>query len=63
MNCPEFQELIPKEKTEYIGMVLHACMSHEKFYSIGLKIIKDATKMGLFQGVQINPPTNPDIIN
>ena len=64
MNCKEFQDMIPKERTEYIGELIHACMSDSKFFSVGKKIIKDATKMGLFAGVKINPIEEvPEILN
>lgn len=64
MNCKEFQDMIPKERTEYIGELIHACMSDSKFFSVGKKIIKDATKMGIFEGVTINPIEEvPEILN
>jgi len=56
MNCHEFTNLLPKEKTEYIGSLIHACQSDSKLYEMGLRIIKQATKKGLFEGVSIHPP-------
>jgi len=55
MNCPEFQDLIPKERAEYIGSLAHACMSDSKFFAIGQKIIRQAIRKGIFDGVTINP--------
>lgn len=63
MNCPEFQELTPRERTEYIGKLLHAAMSDSKLFERGHLIIDAAEKKGLFTNVKINPPTNsPEII-
>ena len=55
MNCVEFQDLIPKERTEFIGELVHACMSDSKLYEMGQKIIRAAIRKGLFDGVTINP--------
>jgi len=55
MNCPEFQTMIPKERTEYIGSLVHACMSDSKLFAMGERIIKQAIRKGLFEGVVIAP--------
>lgn len=55
-NCKEFQDLLPKEKAEYVGRLIHSCQSDTKLYEAGLRIIKAATKAKLFEGVAIHPP-------
>ena len=55
MNCVEFQDLIPKERTEFIGQLVHACTSDSKLFQMGERIIKQAIRKGLFDGVVINP--------
>lgn len=61
MLCKEFEILTPKERTEYIGQLLHACMNDSGCFQIGEGIIKTGELKGLFIGVQINPaPPIPD---
>lgn len=55
MNCNEFQELLPREKTEFIGSLIHACQSDSQLFLRGQNIIKAAQKKGLFDGVAIHP--------
>lgn len=57
MNCQEYQKLTPLEKSNYVGSLIHACISDSKFYAIGEKLIQQAIKKGLFQNVVINPPS------
>ena len=54
-NCGEYLLLTPKERTEYIGMLIHACQSDAKYFEMGQRIIKAATRKGIFEGVTINP--------
>ena len=64
MNCKEYQSLLPQEKTEYIGKLLHSVQSDSKLFEVGQRIIKAATKAKLFEGVEIAAPdwefTPPD---
>lgn len=60
MNCPEYQILTPKEKTEMIGKLLHAIQSDSTLFLEGSKLIKKAEKKGIFDGIIINPPNNID---
>ena len=55
MDCPEYQRLLPKEKVEFVGMLLHACQSHSTFYEAAQKIIRRANKLGVYEGVAIQP--------
>lgn len=58
-NCGEYLLLTPKERTEFIGKVLHAVMSDSLMYAAGQRIIKLAEKKGLYTGVTINPIEPP----
>lgn len=55
MICQKFDELTPKEKTEYIGAVVHAVQSSDNLYSMGQEIIRLGNLAGLFDGVKILP--------
>jgi hypothetical protein len=55
MNCKEYQELTPLEKSRLIGSVAHAIMSHSDFFRAGIKIKELAEEAGLFEGVEIHP--------
>lgn len=54
--CTEFQNLLPKEKAEYVGMLVHACQSDSELFETGKKLIAKAIKRKLFDGVSIHPP-------
>lgn len=56
-NCGEYLLLTPKERTEYIGKVLHAVMSDSTLFEAGKMIIRKAERKGLFEGVVIAPAT------
>lgn len=56
MICTEFDELSPKEKTEYIGALVHSVQSDSDLYSMGQEIINMAKMKGLFDRVVILPP-------
>lgn len=53
MVCPSFDQLTPKEKTEYIGALVHSVQSNDNFFWVGKEIIEQATSLGLFEGVKI----------
>jgi hypothetical protein len=55
MLCKNYEELGHFDKVVYIGELLHACQSDDKFFNEGKTIIKSAKKMGLFEGVVILP--------
>lgn len=56
MVCQSFEELTPKEKTEFIGEVVHAAISDEALYSMAQEIIRIGKIKGLFDRVKICPP-------
>lgn len=58
MLCESFYNLIPMEKRDYIGNIIHCVMNDEFLYLEGQKIIKKGQKKGLFEGVKINPIIN-----
>lgn len=55
MNCQEYQQLTPIEKSRYIGSLVHAVISHSDFFTAGQRIIELAGEAGLFEGVEIHP--------
>lgn len=55
MVCEQFDNLTPKEKTEYIGQVVHAIQSDKNLYEMGKEIIRLGNIKGLFEGVIIFP--------
>jgi hypothetical protein len=55
MICDEFEKLTPKEKTEFIGQVVHSIQSDSGLYSMGQEIIRLGKIKGLFEGVTILP--------
>lgn len=61
MNCTTYQNLTPKEKTEFIGKLVHATQSSEYCYQLGQQLIKVGENQNVFEGVTINPaPPIPD---
>lgn len=61
MICPQFEELTPKEKTEFIGKLVHSVQSDPELYSMAHEIIKMAEEKGLFEGVKILHPNTKDV--
>jgi hypothetical protein len=55
MICEEFDKLTPKEKTEYIGQVVHSIQSDPALFEMGKEIIRIGTIKGLFDRVTILP--------
>lgn len=55
MLCKEFEALTPKERTEFIGEIVHACMNDSQLFAKGDAIRKAGRMRGLFEGVIINP--------
>ena len=55
MICPEYDNLIPIEKAEYIGSLTHSCMNDSELFRIGLKLIETAKVKGVFSGVTVMP--------
>jgi hypothetical protein len=53
MVCSSFDQLTPKEKTEYIGALVHSVQSSNELFKIGKEIIEDGERQGLFEGVKI----------
>lgn len=62
MNGIHYINLTPKEKSEFVGQLVHSCQSDVYLYSLGQEIIKLAKRRGLFKNVVINPEqkTNED---
>lgn len=56
MLCDKYQRLVPKEKSNFIGELLHAVQSDDDFFDLAEEIIQLAYRRGLFNGVIINPP-------
>lgn len=55
MLCKEFEELLPIEKTEMVGKIVHAIQSSTEAFKDGQRLIKKAELLGLYEGVTINP--------
>jgi len=60
MNCNEYQNLTPLERTKFIGQLVHASISGSKYFKMATKLIENAHKEGLFNGVVINPEVLED---
>lgn len=58
MICKEFDELTPKEKTEYIGKLVHCVQQNSFLFQHGKRIIQKGEADGLFDKVIINPSDN-----
>lgn len=56
MNCDNYTNLLPKERIDMIGKLIHATQSSNEIFNRAKVLIKQAEKMGLFEGVTINPP-------
>lgn len=55
MNGIHYINLTPKEKSEFVGQLVHSCQSDENLFSMGEEIIKLAQRRGLFENVVFNP--------
>lgn len=60
MLCEQYEKLTPMERSEYIGKLVHAAMNNDLLFSAGEKIIKQGTKMGLFEKIKFNPAPIPN---
>lgn len=60
MNCDNYQMLLPKEKIELVGKLIHAIQSDNEIFNRAEALIKLAEKKKLFEGVKINPAPQPD---
>lgn len=61
MICEEFDQLNAKEKTEFIGKLVHSVQSDPDLYSMAQKIIEMGEEKGLFEGVKILHPNTKDV--
>jgi hypothetical protein len=61
MVCNSFDKLTPKEKTEYIGALVHCVQSHDQLFKIGKEIIEIGKQVGLFEGVKIFHEDKKDV--
>lgn len=59
MNCQKYIALSPKEKIEMIGKLIHAVQSDNDFFNRAQALIRLADNKGLFEGVTINPQSEP----
>ena len=60
MICNHYSNLTPIEKVVYIGELIHAVQSNDRFYNLGKFIIGLAKEEGIFDGVTILPDTPTD---
>ncbi len=56
MNCPGYQNLLPQEKYDRLGKLIHLYQNDQDFFNSANKEIGIATRFGLFDGVEIMPP-------
>lgn len=64
MLCPSFMELTPLEQSTFVGKVVHLISQDEKYYQMGMNMIKEGENDGLFKNVVINPlPTGDETRN
>lgn len=55
MNCDKYQKLVPREKSQFIGLLLHAVQNDDEFFELGALIINKAENKGTFENVTILP--------
>ncbi len=60
MNCINYQTLTPKEKTDFIGKLLHAAQSDNGIFLSCEVLIQEAEQKGIYDGVIINPPNSTE---
>lgn len=53
--CTQYMELTPKERTEYIGKLLHSVQSSNELFMAGKRLIDKGERLGLYEGITINP--------
>ena len=58
MICETYEQSTPKERTDYIGKLVHAVQSSDQLFSLGEEIIRQAERRGLLENVIINPSEN-----
>lgn len=58
MICDKYNALSHREKTEMVGLIVHAIQSDEHLFTIGEEIIRMAKMKGLFDDVKILPDQN-----
>lgn len=55
MNCIGYQNLLPQEKYEKLGKIIHLFQNHEPHFEAMCGLIEWGEKNGLFDGVEIMP--------
>jgi hypothetical protein len=55
MNCNEFLELSPLEKSNLIGSVVHCLQSDAELFKMAIELAQRGKEKGLFEKVKINP--------
>lgn len=55
MICQEYEQMNAIEKRDFVGSLIHSCISDSVLFNKGKKLIAEAEKKGLFEGVKINP--------
>lgn len=53
MNCGNFLNLDPVEQSQYVGQLVHVCMSDDKLFDLGKELIHMGLMKGLFERVKI----------
>lgn len=54
-NCKEYSELLPIEKRDFIGSIVHAATNDSEIFLAAQRLIKRAINKGVFEGIVINP--------
>lgn len=56
--CPDFEQMTPKERQDYVGGLIHCCMVSPELFKEGQKIIEAGKSSGLFEGIKFDhtPP-------
>jgi hypothetical protein len=55
-NCKSFMGLSLKEKTEFIGKLIHIVQNEEWCFDVAKRMVYNAQSAGIFDDVVINPP-------
>jgi hypothetical protein len=58
--CPEFYELTPIQRIQFIGSLNHIVMTSPEMYELGNKMINLALLQGLLNDVKILPEQQND---
>lgn len=59
MICKNYETLSPKERTEFIGQLLHAVQNDNRAFNTCKMLVSVSEKLGVFTGIKINPDDFP----